>query len=359
MGVLYLLYESASGFALFERVKSEEIDGSATSLDVADLKKFSNMVKLKSFLPFTSAEQALENINSVSEGEPTKSLLDWLELNIPKKDKVTLGLIEPKLGNALSELCQYKCKSNDLVLELMRGIRVHFSRFLTALKPGDLQQAQLGLSHSYSRSKVKFNVHRVDNMIIQSSALLDQLDKDLNTFSMRVREWYGWHFPELIHIIQDNTLYAKCAKFIKNKSTLKEDMIKQLEEITEDSDKAKQIYESSRISMGQDISPVDLVNIEQFATRVIMLSDYRKQLYQYLSEKMNLCAPNLTALIGKFYSLYFSLCFLCFLALTNEFKTKIHEKVFLYFIDSYNYTQISEQYSLLFFILYSLLFFCF
>lgn len=50
-------------------------------------------------------------------------------------------------------------------------------------------KAQLGLGHSYSRAKVKFNVNRADNMIIQSIALLDQLDKDINTFSMRVR--YG------------------------------------------------------------------------------------------------------------------------------------------------------------------------
>lgn len=48
-------------------------------------------------------------------------------------------------------------------------------------------KAQLGLGHSYSRAKVKFNVHRVDNMIIQSISLLDQLDKDINTFSMRIR----------------------------------------------------------------------------------------------------------------------------------------------------------------------------
>ena len=48
-------------------------------------------------------------------------------------------------------------------------------------------KAQLGLSHSYSRSKVKFNVNRVDNMIIQSISLLDTLDKDINTFCMRVK----------------------------------------------------------------------------------------------------------------------------------------------------------------------------
>ena len=34
--------------------------------------------------------------------------------------------------------------------------------------PVVLLQAQLGLAHAFSRSKVKFNVNRVDNMIIQA-----------------------------------------------------------------------------------------------------------------------------------------------------------------------------------------------
>lgn len=54
-------------------------------------------------------------------------------------------------------------------------------------KEGDLEKFQRGLAHTYSRAKVKFNVHRVDNMIIQSISLLDQIDKDLNTFAMRCK----------------------------------------------------------------------------------------------------------------------------------------------------------------------------
>ena len=49
-------------------------------------------------------------------------------------------------------------------------------------------------------AQVKFNVNRVDNMVIQAIALLDTLDKDINTFVMRVREWYSWHFPELVKV---------------------------------------------------------------------------------------------------------------------------------------------------------------
>ena len=71
--------------------------------------------------------------------------------------------------------------------ELLRGIRLFFPKLVSGLTPPMTAQAQLGLGHSYSRAKVKFNVHRSDNMIIQSISLLDQLDKDINTFSMRIR----------------------------------------------------------------------------------------------------------------------------------------------------------------------------
>lgn len=74
---------------------------------------------------------------------------------------------------------------------MLRGIRLYFHKLVSGLNAPAAAQAQLGLGHSYSRAKVKFNVHRSDNMIIQSISLLDQLDKDINTFSMRIR--WGWN----------------------------------------------------------------------------------------------------------------------------------------------------------------------
>jgi len=46
-------------------------------------------------------------------------------------------------------------------------------------------------------------------MIIQAISLLEDLDKEINVYAMRVREWYGWHFPEMGKIVQDNIQYAK------------------------------------------------------------------------------------------------------------------------------------------------------
>ena len=56
---------------------------------------------------------------------------------------------------------------------------------------------------------------------LQSIALLDQLDKDVNLFSMRIREWYSYHFPELVKIVNDNYMFSKCVKLLKNRKVSK------------------------------------------------------------------------------------------------------------------------------------------
>jgi len=163
----------------------------------------------------------------------------------------------------------------------------------------DHVKAQLGLGHSYSRAKVKFNVNRSDNMIIQSISLLDTLDKDINTFSMRVKEWYSWHFPELVKIIPDNYTYSKVVKLVKNKANITENMLDELEAIPLDRDKAQEVIDATSTSMGTDISDLDMMNIALFADKVIKLADYRESLHAYLQTRMNDIAPNLSTLIGE------------------------------------------------------------
>ena len=190
--------------------------------------------------------------------------------------------------------------ASEIAQDLIRGIRLHASKLLKGLQTDDLKKAQLGLGHSYSRSKLKFNVNRIDNMIIQAIALLDQLDKDVNLFSMRIREWYGYHFPELIRLGPDNHQYARVAKFIGDKDSLDEDKLPDLAALLDDDmTVAQNILDAARGSMGSGLSDIDMLNISSFATRVVSLSDYRKSLVSYLTEKMNSVAPSLTALLGE------------------------------------------------------------
>jgi len=309
MVLKYLLYESSSGYGLFERKESEEIASMTPEIQeaVVDYSKFRHLVELKGFCPFTSAESALANINDISEGILNDVLKNFLESQgLPKikgkKSKFSVGVSDAKLGGSIKDDLQIECVSNDTVLELLRGIRQHIGKFLKGLEHGDLERAQVGLGHSYSRSKVKFNIHRVDNMIIQAIAILDQLDKDINTFCMRIKEWYCWHFPELPRVVTDIKVLVKVANFVGQKKSLFEDGEK-LDGLTEildgDEDLAKAVVDAARASMGADLSDIDMLNVSNFSTRVLSLMNYRKQLHSYLQEKMAGVCPNLTALVGE------------------------------------------------------------
>jgi len=303
-----VLFEHASGYGLFRVKEFEEVSALEAEVEASanNVSAFNSVVSLAAFLPFKSAVDALTNANSISEGIPTDDLRNFISTNLPKKlKKFVLGVSDPKLGGALSEqLNGLKVSHIGVVPEILRGIRTHFAKLVKGLTEKNSSKAQLGLGHSYSRAKVKFNVNKSDNMIIQSIALLDQLDKDVNLFAMRIREWYSYHFPELVKIVNDNYMFAKCVKLLKNRKEMLEkeneaEIISKLEEIVMDSAKARAVYDASKSSMGMDVSAVDLLNIDMFATRVIALADYRKMVSTYLQDKMASVAPNLATLIGE------------------------------------------------------------
>lgn len=68
-------------------------------------------------------------------------------------------------------------------------------------------------------------------MIIQAVSLLEDLDKELNNYAMRLREWYGWHFPELGKIISDNTAYSKAVILIGMRTNVKSLSLDELQEV--------------------------------------------------------------------------------------------------------------------------------
>jgi len=116
---------------------------------------------------------------------------------------------------------------------------------------------------------------------------------------MRVREWYSWHFPELIRIENDNILYARLVRFLKNRKNMsRETHYDGIVEIEGDESKAELIIQAAKTSMGYDISDFDMKNISTFADRVANLAAYREDLSGYLHKKMIDISPNLTTLVG-------------------------------------------------------------
>lgn len=179
--------------------------------------------------------------------------------------------------------------------DLYRLIREHLPSLIPGLMPNDVSAMALGLSHSLARHKLKFSPDKIDTMIVQAIGLLDDLDKELNTYAMRVKEWYGWHFPEMAKILNDNMAYAKVVLKMGMRSSSNEtDLSDILPEEIEAAVKA-----AADRSMGTEISDEDLENIQSLAEQVVGFYDYRQQLSSYLTARMTAIAPNLTCLVGE------------------------------------------------------------
>ena len=132
-------------------------------------------------------------------------------------------------------------------------------------------------------------------MIIQAVGLLDDLDKELNNYAMRLREWYGWHFPEVGKIITDNLTYAKVVEKIGIRTNTKNTDLSSI--LTKEDEIS--IKESAEISMGSEISKEDELNIKELCSQIIFLSEYRQSLTEYLRNRMMTIAPNLTIMVGE------------------------------------------------------------
>jgi len=257
-------------------------------------------LKLKEFKKFESATAALNEAAALGEGKVTPLLSSLLD-SLKDEKKGSLAVADSKLASSISKLTHLSLKpiadssTFSSQQEVYRAVRNHLSSLIPGLRPDDMDTTSLGLSHSLSRHKVKFSADKVDTMIIQAISLLDDLDKELNTYAMRTSEWYGWHFPELAKIINDNLAYARLVLKIGMRSNAsKVDLSEILPEEIETAVKA-----AAEVSMGTEITSEDLENIQMLAEQVVSFSEYRSQLSSYLSSRMQAIAPNLTALVGE------------------------------------------------------------
>ncbi|XP_057538652.1 probable nucleolar protein 5-2 [Amaranthus tricolor] len=287
------LFETPAGFALFKLLDEERLSQIEDLWkDFASIDSARKIVKLKAFDKFENTSEALSAAALLIDSKPSKGLRKFLKAHCKGE---TLAVADSKLGNAIKEKLQIDCVHNNAVMELMRGVRSQLTELIAGLGTQDLAPMSLGLSHSLSRYKLKFSPEKVDTMIIQAIGLLDDLDKELNTYAMRVREWYGWHFPELAKIVQDNILYAKTVKLMGDRAYAGQlDFSEILPEEVE-----TELKEAAMISMGTEVSDLDLINIKELCDQVLSLAEYRAQLYDYLKSRMNTIAPNLTALVGE------------------------------------------------------------
>lgn len=267
----HLLYEHSKGYILFELKEYEDLSNQSYK----DYLKLTQVINLVSKYDFNDVQMAYNNIQTLNNNKIPLELKIFLELN-----DVKILHCDPSLKQAL-KLINIKQKTS---INILRGIKENENKFT---KKENDQQFVLGLSHTFSRNKVEFNSKKDDNIMIHTVNMLDQLEKDINSYSMRIKELYGWSFPELFSSCDGNDEYIKVMNYFINKN--KGDI---------SDDKLENLIKLKNSSIGIELNEIDLVNIRNLCDIINEKIDIKNKLKIYLKDKMETVAPNLCELLG-------------------------------------------------------------
>ena len=144
-------------------------------------------------------------------------------------------------------------------------------------------------------TELKEAVARRDVMIVHAVHVLEDLDKQINMFYTRCREWYGLHFPELADLIDEPEEYMR---IVAELGSRKNYTVEGLKKILGSARKAEDVLEKARISIGAEMSPEDEERVKDVAREGLRLIKLKREQENYIKELMSAEAPNLSAIAG-------------------------------------------------------------
>jgi len=162
-------------------------------------------------------------------------------------------------------------------------------------KPEDIHELIHQVSLALTKVKVRRAAEKRDLLVTQAIQALDDLDKTLNLFAGRIREWYGLHFPELSNLVDKHETYLKLVVNLGWRSNF---TIENLEKEGFPKGKAQAITNSAQTSMGADIDDRDLKEIQELCTNTLELYKIRHTLEEYIDVTTGEVAPNIKDLVG-------------------------------------------------------------
>jgi len=151
------------------------------------------------------------------------------------------------------------------------------------------------VSMELTRMRVKKAVEKRDSVVVQAIQTIDDLDKTLNLFMGRIREWYGLHFPELDRIEDKHETYARLITSLGRRENL---TTENLEKQSLPKAKAEKIAEAAKKSMGAELSEEDIAQMQALCQNVLELYNMRQSLERYADSVMKEVAPNISAIAG-------------------------------------------------------------
>ncbi len=151
------------------------------------------------------------------------------------------------------------------------------------------------VSMAIAKLKIKTSSEHRDLIIAQAIQTLDDLDRTVNLFMSRLREWYGVHFPELDRLVDKHETYARLIELIGDRENFS---ISNLKKISMQEERATKLSQVATNSMGAELKAVDLNQIRILSKDVLSLYELRKGMEKYVDATMESVAPNTRAVAG-------------------------------------------------------------
>jgi len=181
--------------------------------------------------------------------------------------------------------------------EILRGNLDKFAVEVGFVKRAEeLREWTHKVSMELTKMRVKRAVEKRDLVVAQAIQTIDDLDKTLNLFMGRIREWYGLHFPELDRLIEKHETYARLVLKLGGREKFTTEGI---EKEGLPKAKAQEIANAAETSMGAELNEKDLSQIQAMCKSTLELYDVRHTLEGYLDSTMDEVAPNIRELAGS------------------------------------------------------------
>ena len=163
-------------------------------------------------------------------------------------------------------------------------------------EPDELRDWTHRVSIELTKLKVRKAAEKRDLLVVQAIQAIDDLDKTVNIFMGRIREWYGLHFPELDRLVEKHETYARLAIDLGKRENFNAEG---LEKAGLPKTRSEQIADVAQKSMGADLEENDLAQIQTVCRDTLQLYDARQSLESYMDSLMEEVAPNTKALVGS------------------------------------------------------------
>ena len=180
--------------------------------------------------------------------------------------------------------------------ELLRGNLEKYAVKLGFVKEGaELRDWTHKVSVELTKMRVRKAGEKRDLVVAQAIQTIDDVDKTVNLFMGRIREWYGLHFPELDRLVEKHETYARLVVDLGRRDKF---TVENLEKEDLPKNKAEQIAMVAEKSMGADLEDDDLTQIQTLCKNALQLYDMRQKFEGYMDSTMDEVAPNIKALVG-------------------------------------------------------------